>query len=214
MKSARQASPSPSEARPVMEVDRYVDYLSLPFESKTASNYEPPLPPLQSLMEVEHVDGSVLENPQLAEKRELGEVFSTNAAEAAHALGKVNDLSSQGVYQDGSRWWKETGTERRPDGVVVRWTLTRGVSEDESVEWEEKYWEAADEFEYKELGSEKSGRDSAGNVWREFWKESMAQVLSVEHTYVVVFLIACYTDFGVNFLGYLQKHSVKLLLTF
>lgn len=185
--SASQTSPSPSQASPVMELDRYVDYLSLPFESKTASNHEPPLPPLQSLMEVEKVDtsSSVLENAQLAEKRELGEVFSTNAAEAAHALGEVHEVSTQGIYPDGSRWWKETGTEQRADGVVCRWTLTRGVSADKAVEWEEKYWEAADEFDYKELGSEKSGRDATGNVWREFWKESMGQIdgcLHIEKT--------------------------------
>lgn len=59
--------------------------------------------------------------------------------------------------------------------MVCKWTLTRGVSADKTVEWEDKYWEAADEFGHKELGSEKSGRDAAGNVWHEFWKESMWQ---------------------------------------
>ncbi|CAA6667226.1 unnamed protein product [Spirodela intermedia] len=45
--------------------------------------------------------------------------------------------------------------------------------------WEDKFWEAADEFDHKELGSEKSGRDSAGNwgkngagdEWHEKWWE-------------------------------------------
>lgn len=68
------------------------------------------------------------------------------------------------------------GIEHRPDGVVCKWTLLRGVSADKTVEWENKYWEAADEFGYKELASEKSGRDAAGNVWREYWRESMLQV--------------------------------------
>lgn len=110
------------------------------------------------------------------EKLELGAQFSAHAAEAAEALDKVDEAVTQGVNPDGSRWWKETGVEHRPDGIVCKWTLTRGVSADKALEWEEKYWEAANQFEYKELGSEKSGRDAFGNVWREFWKESMWQV--------------------------------------
>jgi hypothetical protein len=54
--------------------------------------------------------------------------------------------------------------------------LIRGVSADKALEWQEKFWEASDEFGYKELGSEKSGRDANRNVWREFWRESMRQV--------------------------------------
>lgn len=161
-----------------MELDRSIDFLPIPLES----THDPPLPPLQSLMEVEKVKipNSILETPQSEDKRELGVQFSTHAQDAARALDKVDkEVSSQGIYADGSRWWKETGTELRPDGVVCRWTLTRGVSADEAVEWEDKYWEAADEFEFKELGSEKSGRDSSGNVWHEYWKESMYQVESI-----------------------------------
>lgn len=131
------------------------------------------LPPLQSLVEVTE---STQEMPHLEEENELGVEFSTHAAEAADALSNMDEASKVGVDPDGSKWWKETGIERRADGVVCKWTLTRGVSADKSFEWENKYWEAADEFGYKELGSEKSGRDSAGNVWREFWRESMMQV--------------------------------------
>nr|GFC99390.1 hypothetical protein CTI12_AA088340 [Tanacetum cinerariifolium] len=143
------------------------------FETK----HNPPLPPLQSLMEVgkQDVSGSTLETPELKEEHQVDNVFSMNAEDAINALADVNQVSSQGTKPEGSMWWKETGTEVRPDGVVCRWTLTRGVSADKSVEWEDKYWEASDEFGYKELGSEKSGRDAFGNVWREFWKESMSQ---------------------------------------
>jgi hypothetical protein len=89
----------------------------------------------------------------------------------------MNTKSSPvGVNVDGTRWWRETGIEQRPDGVICRWTLIRGVSADKALEWQEKFWEASDEFGYKELGSEKSGRDANGNVWREFWRESMRQV--------------------------------------
>ncbi|KAL8148599.1 hypothetical protein AgCh_005815 [Apium graveolens] len=35
---------------------------------------------------------------------------------------------------------------------------------------------AAEDFDYKELGSDKSGCDSSGNVWCEFWKETMYKV--------------------------------------
>ncbi|KAM7485281.1 hypothetical protein LguiA_001290 [Lonicera macranthoides] len=175
---ARNTSPSPIQTNPVMELDRSIDFLPIPLESKLESTHDPPLPPLQSLMEVKKMEipYSILETPQSEEKHELDIQFSTHAQNAARALGKVDkEVSFQGISADGLRWWKETGTELRPDGVVCRWTLTRGVSADEAVEWEEKYWEAADEFEFKELGSEKSGRDSSGNVWSEYWKESMYQ---------------------------------------
>lgn len=112
-----------------------------------------------------------------AEENNLDVLFSSHAAEAAEVLGKSKKASSQGVNPDGSKWWRETGTEQKPDGVICKWTLTRGVSADETVEWEDKFWEAADQFDYKELGSEKSGRDADGNVWREYWKESMWQVI-------------------------------------
>ena len=54
--------------------------------------------------------------------------------------------------------------------------MIRGVSADQAIEWQEKYWEASDEFDYKELGSEKLGGDAFGNVWSENWRESMLQV--------------------------------------
>ncbi|KAM1198600.1 hypothetical protein ACFX13_010170 [Malus domestica] len=53
--------------------------------------------------------------------------------------------------------------------------MTRGVSADQVTEWQDKYWEAADEFGHKELGSEKLGRDATGNAWHEFWTKSMWQ---------------------------------------
>ncbi|XP_015077278.1 uncharacterized protein LOC107021183 [Solanum pennellii] len=176
MKSDVSLSPDPPS--PVIEKERSPDFLSIPFQSATIDKkHSPPLPPLQSYLEVENLEdsSSTPEIPQQVEERELGILFSANAAEAAHALKQEGEASSEGINPDGSRWWKQTGTERRADGVVCKWTLTRGVSADKTVEWEDKYWEAADEFGHKELGSEKSGRDAAGNVWHEFWKESMWQ---------------------------------------
>ncbi|KAL8485094.1 hypothetical protein ACS0TY_027406 [Phlomoides rotata] len=183
LKPAAQASPSPAQSIPVLEQDRGLESLSIPFESSMLQSRKNSLslPPFQSLVvEVESTE-STQETPHLEEENELGIEFSTHAAEAADALSKVDEASTLGVDPDGSRWWKETGIELRPDGVVCKWTLTRGVSADKAVEWENKYWEAADEFGYKELGSEKSGRDSAGNVWREFWRESMMQVDGLLH---------------------------------
>ncbi|KAM1746020.1 hypothetical protein ACFX11_012690 [Malus domestica] len=167
-------------SNPVLEKQGSVDYLSIPLESKLQEpNRNPPLPPLQSLMEVEKVD--VSEAPSLKEEHELGDEFSALAAEAARALDAVDEASSYGVNTDGSRWWKESGIEQRPDGVICKWTMSRGISADQVTEWQDKYWEAADEFGHKELGSEKLGRDAAGNVWREYWTESMWQNCGLVH---------------------------------
>ncbi|CAK7327143.1 unnamed protein product [Dovyalis caffra] len=182
-----QRSSDTSLTIPVAMKERSVDILSIPFESKLLdTNQSPPIPPPQSSIEVERVgiSESNLEMPsKKEEERELGVQFSAHAAEAAHALetDKVYELSSHGVTADGLRWWRETGIEQRPDGVICRWTMTRGVSADQEVEWQEKFWEAADDFGYKELGSEKSGRDATGNVWREYWRESMRQDSGLLH---------------------------------
>lgn len=156
----------------VLELEQSADILSLPFES-----HVPLLPPLQSVVEVEKADTeSSTDLAMEANQEKLEVVFSRNAAEAAEALGKSNEGAAHGVNLDGSKWWRESGVDRRADGVVCKWTLNRGVSADGTVEWEDKYWEASDEFDYKELGSEKSGRDADGNVWREYWREFMRQV--------------------------------------
>lgn len=184
LKPVSQASPSPAQSIPVRERDQSLESLSIPFEtSMLQSSNIVPLPPLQSLVNVEttEVTRSTEEIPHLMEENKHGVEFSTHAAEAAEALSAVDEASTQGVNPDGSRWWKETGIQQRPDGVVCKWTLTRNVSADKSVEWENKFWEAADELGYKELGSEKSGRDSTGNVWREYWRESMMEIDGTVH---------------------------------
>lgn len=184
VQAARKTSPYPTATNSLMEKEQSLDFLSIPFETKLSdSNHSPPLPPLESLIDVEKVgtNATNLEVPSSQDEREIGVKFSSHAAEVVHALEEVDEASSHGMNPDGSRWWKETGIEQRPDGVVCKWTLTRGVSADQVVEWEEKYWEAADEFDFKELGSEKSGRDVSGNVWREYWKESMWQHHGLVH---------------------------------
>ena len=159
----------------LLEKEKSVDYLSLPFETAFFEKKEDrSLPPFQSFAEPENVDSKA--DLAADAKETFEEQFSKNAAEAARALSESADKSTHGIHPDGSMWWKETGVEQRPDGVVCKWTVLRGVSADGAVEWEDKYWEASDRFDHKELGSEKSGRDAAGNVWREYWKESMWQV--------------------------------------
>ncbi|EPS74606.1 hypothetical protein M569_00149, partial [Genlisea aurea] len=164
----KQASPSPLQGKPIIEKEREFNVLSIPIESSFS-----PLPPLQSFLEVSPVETSHSEA-----EHEIEVEFSTHASEAVDALTSNPDQNhpSAGVNPDGTRWWKETGVEERSDGVICKWTLTRGISADSTVEWENKYWEAADELGYRELGSEKSGRDAYGNVWREHWKESLSAV--------------------------------------
>ncbi|KAI4317912.1 hypothetical protein L6164_025740 [Bauhinia variegata] len=169
---------------PIMEKDRSLHFLSIPFESKVSRvNESPTLPPFQSSLEVEKMEASRsdVEAPSMEGEKRPDVLFHEHATEAAHALNDVNKSSPSGVNPDGSRWWKKTGIEQRPDGVICRWTMTRGVSADKAVEWQELFWEAADELGYKELGSEKSGRDAIGNVWREFWRESMRQEGGLMH---------------------------------
>ncbi|KAF8008139.1 hypothetical protein BT93_K1969 [Corymbia citriodora subsp. variegata] len=174
-KSSSSMGPMPS----VVEKEPSVDFLPIPFESK---RFSPLLPPLQSLVEIEKLDSDVSqEASSLRKENELDHLSTAHAAEAANALDEVDVRTSEGVNLDGSRWWKETGLERRPNGVLCRWTMTRGVSADQVTEWQEKFWEAANELGYKELGSEKSGRDAYGNVWREHWKESMWQDSGIVH---------------------------------
>ncbi|KAL2323762.1 hypothetical protein Fmac_028141 [Flemingia macrophylla] len=170
-------------------------FLSIPFESLLSqSKQSDSLPPFQSLLDVEEVKyasnpESLSVSPSLSLPLEEEQIHDTSssdyAAEVAHALSEANKSSPIGVNRDGTRWWKDTGIEQRPDGVICRWTMIRGVSADKAIEWQEKYWEASDDFGYKELGSEKSGRDANGNVWREFWRESMSQengVMNFEKT--------------------------------
>ncbi|GKV48385.1 hypothetical protein SLEP1_g55209 [Rubroshorea leprosula] len=185
LQMARKPSVYQAPSNPVLEKDRSADILTIPFES---TNRNLILPPFQSLIEVNkaEVDKVEVHLPTVdkvssKEEHDLGVEFSAHAAEAARALQKADLSSPSGVNPDGLRWWRETGIEQRPDGVICRWTMTRGVSADQSVEWQEKYWEASDEFDYKELGSEKSGRDAHGNVWCEFWRESMLQQCGLVH---------------------------------
>ncbi|KNA14173.1 hypothetical protein SOVF_109480 [Spinacia oleracea] len=180
IQKAPKTNPHPTNT--VIEKERSADYLSIPLESTySENNLIQNLPPFQSLMEVHKVEALNSSQEATVMQEEIGSQFSAHAAEANHALHNVEEKPFYGINPEGSRVWKETGVETRTDGVVCRWTLNRGVTADGVVEWEEKYWEAADGLDYKELGSEKSGRDSMGNVWREYWKETMWQEHGLLH---------------------------------
>ncbi|KAK4258034.1 hypothetical protein QN277_007544 [Acacia crassicarpa] len=173
---------------PVVEKERTLQFLTIPFESPfSQSKSSPTLPPSQPSLvdEQQEASRSNVELPSLEEEQRRDSLFADHAAEVVNALNDVDKSSPSGVNPDGSRWWKETGIERRLDGVICKWTMNRGVSADQATEWQETFWEASDVFGYKELGSEKSGRDAFGNVWREFWRESMRQengLLHIEKT--------------------------------
>eukprot|EP00250_Pteridium_aquilinum_P020990 c25001_g6_i1 orf=193-1965(+) len=175
-----------SEAAPaILEKESAASFLAIPFESKENEELslifqrraKPSLPPLQSLLEVqEKVSGPSEEAPSVASS-----VLLPDNAEDIALFAQQDSLPqtniNHGVNPDGSRWWKETGKDLLKNGVTCTWTVIRGVNID-GTEWEEKFWEAFDDLDYKELGAEKSGRDAVGNVWREFWKEAMWQDLS------------------------------------
>jgi hypothetical protein len=188
----RAAVNNPKSMPTVSEKDRTPSSLSIPFESKSLEETSdfpiifqtramPSLPPLQSLLEVDKQPVSETESaPEVQANIRMPSIDTDTVSAVSHQRHSA-ESSSSGVNEDGSRWWRETGVECRDNGVICKWTTVRGVSADEGTEWQEKFWEAADDFDYKELGAEKSGRDSFGRVWHEFWKESMWQVLSMFH---------------------------------
>uniref|UniRef100_A0A1J3CNR8 Uncharacterized protein n=1 Tax=Noccaea caerulescens TaxID=107243 RepID=A0A1J3CNR8_NOCCA len=168
----------PTLSSPVLKKEHSAESLSIPYESMLSSErHSFVIPPFESLIEV----GKETKPETSSSEHDLDVISSANAEEAARVLDGLDESSSHGVSQNGLKWWKQTGVEKRADGVVCRWTMIRGVTADGVVEWQDKYWEASDEFGFKELGSEKSGRDADGNVWREFWREAMMQENGVVH---------------------------------
>lgn len=177
LRAAVQPAEFPTLSNPVLEKDHSADSLSIPYESMLSTDkHSFVIPPFESLIEVRKEAETKPSFETSSSEHDLDVISSANAEEAARVLDSLDESSSHGVSENGLKWWKQTGVEQRPDGVVCRWTMIRGVTADGVVEWQDKYWEASDDFGFKELGSEKSGRDAAGNVWREFWRESMMQV--------------------------------------
>ncbi|KAG6543077.1 hypothetical protein Mapa_015573 [Marchantia paleacea] len=156
--------------------ERASEDLPLIFQSRAV----PSLPPFQSLLEIgkEELEGAEQESVVAPQPDLRMPDSDTEIASAVNEKQRDSESSTRGIHEDGSRWWQETGVEYRENGIVCNWTVIRGVSADEGTEWEEKFWEASDAFDYKELGAEKSGRDSSGRVWHEFWKEAMWQDLN------------------------------------
>ena len=89
---------------------------------------------------------------------------------------EVRDDAASGTNADGSTWWRKSGVDTGEDGYVCRWTVMGGSCED-GLSWEYKqtWWEKANWSGYKELGAEKSGRNTRGDTWWETWKEVFRQ---------------------------------------
>ncbi|KAK2446609.1 inactive purple acid phosphatase protein [Trifolium repens] len=85
------------------------------------------------------------------------------------------NVKESGTNEDGSTWYRETGEELGENGYRCRWTRMGGQSHDGSSEWKETWWEKSDWTGYKELGVEKSGRNSEGDSWWETWQENLHQ---------------------------------------
>ncbi|VVA98629.1 unnamed protein product [Arabis nemorensis] len=182
LQAAFKADEFPIMSNPVLEKEHSADSLSIPYESMLSTDkHSFVIPPFESLIEVRKEGETKPSSEISSSEHDLEVISSANAEEAARVLDSLDESSSHGVSENGLKWWKQTGVEQRPDGVVCRWTMIRGVTADGVVEWQDKYWEASDDFGFKELGSEKSGRDAEGNVWREFWKESMMQENGIVH---------------------------------
>lgn len=84
-------------------------------------------------------------------------------------------VNESGVNVDGSSWYRESGEDFGENGLRCRWTKMGGQSDDGSSEWKETWWEKSDWSGYKELGVEKSGRNSEGDSWWETWREVLYQ---------------------------------------
>ncbi|KAG5033751.1 hypothetical protein AAZX31_04G017700 [Glycine max] len=85
------------------------------------------------------------------------------------------NVNESGTNEDGSAWYRESGEELGENGYRCRWTRMGGQSHDGSSEWKETWWEKSDWTGYKELGVEKSGRNSEGDTWWETWQENLHQ---------------------------------------
>ncbi|GBG74763.1 hypothetical protein CBR_g19275 [Chara braunii] len=151
-----------------------------------------PLPPLQTLVELREADTDTqddgvetgeghIENEEGMEEQLKGFMQLPPVEEKDEDKVSIGEnpwgrtTAEEGVNADGSRWWKETGTDELEDGGLCTWVAMRGSSADGEVEWQEKWWEACGTHGYKELGAEKSGRGADGSVWRETWREALWQ---------------------------------------
>jgi hypothetical protein len=85
------------------------------------------------------------------------------------------NVNEAGTNEDGSSWFRESGHDLGDNGYRCRWSRMGGRSHDGSSEWTETWWEKSDWTGYKELGVEKSGKNSEGDSWWETWQEVLHQ---------------------------------------
>ncbi len=158
------------EALPVRE--RTAESLALPLQSdvEAPSWQEALLTQMMAAAPPEQTDAATAEARPAEASADARATLATAMAQAAAG----GPAEASGVMADGTRWWSESGVEELAGGKQCRWTVLRGVSADGSKEWQEKWWETSDAVSYRELGAEKSGRDSTGRVWRDAWTEIYA----------------------------------------
>ncbi|CAN6480903.1 unnamed protein product [Victoria cruziana] len=98
------------------------------------------------------------------------------ASEKDWGINLLNEnVNESGTNEDGSTWYRESGEDLGENGHRCRWAIMGGCSQDGSSEWRETWWEKADWTGYKELGVEKSGKNTEGDSWWETWKEVLHQ---------------------------------------
>lgn len=88
---------------------------------------------------------------------------------------KNEKVNESGINEDGSTWYQESGEDLGENGYRCRWTVMGGSSAEGSSEWKEAWWEKSDWTGYKELGAEKSGKNTQGDSWWETWQEVLRQ---------------------------------------
>ena len=94
-----------------------------------------------------------------------------------------NNANAKSAFnRDGSRWWKETGVENWNNGAICNWTLTRRVSSNGEIEWEEQLLESYNDFDFRELISMQSSRDA----YIEF--HNSVSILEHTHNFITLYI--------------------------
>ncbi|KMZ70237.1 hypothetical protein ZOSMA_1G02130 [Zostera marina] len=115
--------------------------------------------------------GTAPQSRDMPPKRDTG-----IASEKDWGIDLLNEhVNESGINEDGSTWYQESGTDLGENGYRCRWARMGGESYDGTTKWKEMWWEKSDWTEYKELGVEKTGKNTEGDSWRETWQEKLYQ---------------------------------------
>ncbi|CAM8878309.1 unnamed protein product [Rhodiola kirilowii] len=98
------------------------------------------------------------------------------ANEKDWGISMLNEpVKESGTNEDGSTWYRESREDIGENGYRCRRRRMGGRNHDGTSEWKETWWEKSDWTGYRELGVEKSGRNTKGDSWWETWQESLHQ---------------------------------------